>query len=139
MKKIILLSAIFLISICGFSQTVINTVTATATSTHYYQPRSGTLIAGSFIFTTSSNYNGTTGTLAVFVTNDVGVDQTIKTWKPYTETSGGSPIVFSLTAGGGNENNYELRIYGLTSAWFKFVYTAGNATVGTLKGKAFFQ
>lgn len=139
MKKLILTISILSISILGFSQTVINTVTATATGDFYYQPRSGTLIAGSIIFTTSATFNGTNSTITIYVSDDVGVNMATKDWAPLNGTDEATSIVFNLSAGGGSKKYYELRLGSIQHAWYKFSYSAGNATVGTLKGVAFIQ
>lgn len=123
MKKTILI--IFcLFSLIGFSQKtnvkIINAVTAGNSANFTYEPGNGRI--GSIVTTTSAAYNGTTGTIKLYGSNDG------ENFTQLYANDGVTALSFTLGVSG----TYVWQIQNVMFLQYQIVYTKGDASAGTI-------
>ena len=123
MKKYLLILTM-LISMMGYSQKssrLIAAVSYSATANYTYSPATERI--GSIQIVTSSDFAGTTGTIALKGSND-GVN-----FSTIYANDGVTALSFTLTAG---NNTYVWELGTVLYGTYQLVYTAGNASAGTI-------
>ena len=80
--------------------------------------------SGSIMISTNSAYDGTTGTVVLQGSNDGGT-----TWAGVLQDDNATAMSFTLAAGA-NTDTFQLKR--VLFKFYRLVYTAGNATLGTV-------
>ncbi len=104
--------------------TVLNGASAASSISPSFRIEDG-VKQGSVMVTTSSTYNGTTGTIALKGSNDNSNFQTV------LQNDGTTPMSITM-ATGANNNTFEIER--VLYKYYQIVYTKGDATLGTLTG-----
>ena len=133
MKKTILLFAILFSGYFAKSQTIMGAASATVAASYTLSPSALPINgAGSIIVQVSSNFNGTTDSLRLYVGTKYGGSVI---WKQEYASDDTTPMILVLTSANYSQPA-EFKILKTVSEYYKLVYTKGNSTLGTITAVA---